>query len=81
MDDDNDTSATDDDNDTSATDDDNETSATDDQSPVQLVVGISMATVGVVTMVIVGFAVIVVVIKKCKLQNEVVIKDIALPER
>ena len=62
-------------------DDVNETSATPDQSPVQLAVGISMATVGVVTIVIVVFATVVVVIKKRKLQKEVVTKDIALPER
>ena len=59
-------------------DDDNETSATDDQSPVQLVVGISVATVGVVTIVIIVLGAVVI---KCKLQNEVVTKDIALPER
>ena len=50
---------------------------------VQLAVGISVATVGVVAIVIVAFVAVVVVIKKRKLQilNEVVTKDIALPER
>ena len=67
----------------------NETSPTDDDSTtdhyptanIQLAVGIPVATVGVVTIVIVVFVTIIMVIKKGKLQKEVVTKDIALPER
>ena len=49
---------------------------------IQLAVGIPVATVGVVTIVIVVFVAIILMIKKHKLQKEVVTKDIAqLPER
>ena len=62
----------------------NETSPTTDHSPtvnVQLAVGIPVVTVGVVTIVIPVFLAIIMVIKKRKIQMEVVTKDIALPER
>ena len=48
---------------------------------MQLAAGISVATVCVVTVVIMVLGAVVMVIKKCKLQNEVVTKDTALPER